>query len=140
MERDSAGPKGTALLVDDDDSVRRAVRRMLERLGYAVLEASEGERALGIAAAHPGPLDVVVTDLMMPRMNGGAFATILAKSRPDVRVIFVSGYTDDAVVQRAPLAPVHTFLQKPFTIEQLAAAIGSLRQTPPSAASHLTGS
>jgi len=125
--------RGTAMLVEDDDSVRRAVRRMLERLGFTVLEASEGETALGIAAAHHGPIDLVVTDLMMPRMNGGAFATLLAKSRPDVRVIFASGYTDDAVVRRGLLAPTHTFLQKPFTGDQLAAAVDDLLVPRPAA-------
>jgi signal transduction histidine kinase/CheY-like chemotaxis protein len=117
---------GTALLVEDDETVRKAVRRMLERLGYGVLEASDGEAGLGIAAAHTGTLNVVVTDLMMPRMNGGEFATKLVASRPDVRVVFTSGYTDDAVIRRGLVSPAHVFLQKPFTGEQLAAAIKTL--------------
>ena len=65
---------GTAFLVEDDARVRRAVRRMLERIGFDVLEASDGEAGLGMAAGHDGPIDVVVTDLMMPRLGGGAFA------------------------------------------------------------------
>jgi signal transduction histidine kinase/CheY-like chemotaxis protein/HAMP domain-containing protein len=117
---------GTALLVEDDETVRKAVRRMLERLGYGVLEAPDGEAGLGIAAAHAGTLNVVVTDLMMPRMNGGEFATKLVASRPDVRVVFTSGYTDDAVIRRGLVSPAHVFLQKPFTGEQLAAAIKAL--------------
>jgi signal transduction histidine kinase/CheY-like chemotaxis protein len=117
---------GTALLVEDDETVRKAVRRMLERLGYGVLEAPDGEAGLGIAAAHQGTLNVVVTDLMMPRMNGGEFATKLVASRPDVRVVFTSGYTDDAVIRRGLVSPAHVFLQKPFTGEQLAAAIKTL--------------
>ena len=114
---------GTALLVEDDDGVRRAVRRMLEGLGYSVMEASDGATALGIAAAHEGRIHIVVTDLMMPRMNGGEFAIKLAASRPDVLVVFTSGYTDDAVLRRGLLTPAHAFLQKPFTGEQLARAI-----------------
>jgi len=63
---------------------------------------------------------------MMPRMNGGEFATKLVASRPDVRVVFTSGYTDDAVIRRGLVSPAHVFLQKPFTGEQLAAAIKTL--------------
>ncbi len=114
---------GTALLVEDDPRVRRAVRRMLERIGFDVIEASDGEAGLGIAAGHDGPIDVVVTDLMMPRLGGGAFAKRLALSRPNVPVVFTSGYTDDAAFRRGLLESEYTFVQKPFTREHLEAAI-----------------
>ncbi len=114
---------GTALLVEDDARVRRAVRRMLERIGFDVLEAPDGEAGLGAAAGHDGPIDVVVTDLMMPRLGGGAFARRLALSRPNVPVVFMSGYTDDAAFRRGLLESEYTFVQKPFTREHLEAAI-----------------
>ncbi|MEP6495894.1 MAG: PAS domain S-box protein [bacterium] len=120
---------GTALLVEDDDAVRRAVRRMLERLGYSVLEASDGETGLSVATGYAGTIDVVITDLMMPRMNGGDFAAALAKTHPSLRVVFASGYTDDTVVRRGLLTDEHLFLQKPFTADQLAQAISKLRST-----------
>jgi two-component system cell cycle sensor histidine kinase/response regulator CckA len=114
---------GTALLVEDDARVRRAVRRMLERIGFDVMEAPDGEAGLGVAAGHEGPIDVVVTDLMMPRLGGGAFARRLALSRPNVPVVFMSGYTDDAAFRRGLLESEYTFVQKPFTREHLEAAI-----------------
>ncbi|HEY2164477.1 MAG TPA: ATP-binding protein, partial [Gemmatimonadaceae bacterium] len=105
---------GTALLVEDDARVRRAVRRMLERIGFDVLEGPDGEAGLGVAAGHDGPIDVVVTDLMMPRLGGGAFARRLVLSRPNVPVVFMSGYTDDAAFRRGLLESEYTFVQKPF--------------------------
>ncbi|MEO7083975.1 MAG: PAS domain S-box protein [Gemmatimonadaceae bacterium] len=114
------------LLVEDDEPVRRAVRRMLERFGHLVLEAVDGEAGLVVAAEHEGPIDVVVTDLMMPRLNGRAFAAALEKMRPGIPVVFTSGYTDDAVLRRGFVGTNHTFLQKPFTGEQLASAIAAL--------------
>jgi PAS domain S-box-containing protein len=117
---------GTALLVEDDVHVRAAVRRMLERVGYTVLQASDGEDGLHVAARHADTIDLVVTDLMMPRMNGSDFVQALSLARPDVRVIFTSGYTDDAVMRRGLVSAAHTFLQKPFTNQQLAAAIEQL--------------
>jgi PAS domain S-box-containing protein len=114
---------GTALLVEDDARVRRAVRRMLERIGLDVIEAPDGEAGLGIAAGHDGVIDVVVTDLMMPRLGGGGFAKRLTLSRPNVPIVFTSGYTDDAAFRRGLLESEYTFVQKPFTREHLEAAI-----------------
>jgi two-component system, cell cycle sensor histidine kinase and response regulator CckA len=116
----------TVLLVEDDEPVRRAVRRMLERFGHLVVEAVDGEAGLVVAAEYDGSMDVVVTDLMMPRMNGRAFAAALEKTRPGIPVIFTSGYTDDAVLRRGFVGANHTFLQKPFTGEQLAGAISAV--------------
>jgi CheY-like chemotaxis protein len=115
--------KGTALLVEDDARVRRAVRRMLERIGFDVIEAADGEAGLAMAAAHDGPIDLVITDLMMPRLGGGGFAKRLALSRPNIPVVFTSGYTDDAAFRRGLLESEYTFVQKPFTREHLEAAI-----------------
>jgi two-component system, cell cycle sensor histidine kinase and response regulator CckA len=121
---------GTVLLVEDDDAVRRATRRLLERIGFSVLEASDGEAGLSVASNYGGEIDVVVTDIMMPRMNGGDFARALALTHPDLRVVFTSGYTDDAVLRRGLVSTSHAFVQKPFTSEQLARAIAGLLDRP----------
>jgi PAS domain S-box-containing protein len=118
--------RGTVLLVEDDDAVRLAVRRMLEKLGFHVLEAKNGEDGLHVAKAHEGHIDVLVTDLMMPKMDGRTLASALAVERPEMRVVFTSGYTDDAVLRRGLVDSSHAFVQKPFTGEQLASTISSL--------------
>jgi two-component system cell cycle sensor histidine kinase/response regulator CckA len=115
-------------VVEDDDAIRRAVRRMLEQLGYDVIEGANGEAGLGIAAAYVGEIHIVVTDFMMPKMNGGEFAAKLAASRPHARIIFTSGHTDDAVL-RPGTSAAHLFLQKPFTGKQLADAVAAVLDT-----------
>jgi PAS domain S-box-containing protein len=117
---------GTILLVEDDVAVRRAARRMLEKSGFTVIEAQDGEHGLSVASSHLGEIDVVVTDLMMPRMNGGDFALRLAETRPTSRVVFTSGYTDDSVLRRRLVDTTHAFVQKPFTGDQLVRTITSL--------------
>jgi hypothetical protein len=113
----------TVLLVEDEDTVRRAVRRMLERSGYTVVEAANGQDGLDVAATHAGTIDAVVTDLMMPGMDGRTFSERLRTTHPDIRVVFTSGYTDDAVIRRGIVDASHRFLQKPFTRDQLARAV-----------------
>ncbi len=119
----------TVLLVEDDEPVRRAVRSMLERHGHRTIEAADGEQGLAIASSYDGTLDAVVTDLMMPKMNGRVFATELEKTRPGLPVVFTSGYTDDTVLRRGLIGTRHTFLQKPFTGDQLARAIATVTGT-----------
>jgi two-component system cell cycle sensor histidine kinase/response regulator CckA len=126
--REPAPRAGTALVVEDDDAIRRAIRRMLERLGYDVIEGANGEAGLGIAAAHIGQIHVDVTDFMMPKMNGGEFAAKLAASRADARIVFTSGYADDVVLHPG-VGSAYVFLQKPFTGEQLANAIATVLDT-----------
>jgi hypothetical protein len=113
----------TVLLVEDEDTVRRAVRRMLERSGYTVVEAANGQEGLDVAASHLGAIDAVVTDLMMPGMDGRTFSERLRTTHPHIRVVFTSGYTDDAVIRRGIVDASHRFLQKPFTRDQLARAV-----------------
>jgi two-component system, cell cycle sensor histidine kinase and response regulator CckA len=117
---------GTVLLVEDEHAVRTAVRRMLERTGYQVLEAEDAAAGIRIAADRAGTIDIVVTDLMMPGMSGSEFASKLAEIHPGLRVVLTSGYTDDAVLRRGLLGAAHAFLQKPFTSEQLSNVIGDL--------------
>jgi PAS domain S-box-containing protein len=120
----------TVLLVEDDEAVRRATRSMLERAKYSVLEAADGVAGLAVAEKHRGAIDVVVTDLMMPGMDGRAFAGLLRQTHPGVRVIFISGYTDDAVTRRGLVDPSQAFLQKPFTARDLTALIRSALDRP----------
>lgn len=117
---------GTVLLVEDDTAVRRAARRMLEKVGFSVIEAQDGEEGLSVASEYQGEITVVVTDLMMPRMNGGDFARALAVSRPGSRIVFTSGYTDDAVLRKRLVTSTHAFVQKPFTGDQLVRTITSV--------------
>jgi CheY-like chemotaxis protein len=111
------------LLVEDEAGVRAVARRMLARGGYAVLEAADGQAALRTADAHAGRIDLVVTDVVMPGLSGHAFAEQLAARHPDVRVLFMSGYTDDEIVRRGLAAPGASFLEKPFTAERLLGAV-----------------
>ena len=99
---------------------------MLEKSGYIVLEAPDSEAALAIASEYPAHLDAVVTDLVMPKMDGRTLAAELASIRPKTRVVFTSGYTDDALIRRGLVDSPHAFLQKPFTEEQVAATLTAL--------------
>jgi CheY-like chemotaxis protein len=88
--------------------------------GYTVLEAPDGAAALKLAEAHAEPIHLLLTDVVMPEMGGGELAARLARARPDVRVLYMSGYPDDAVVRHGILEAQTSFLQKPFSLEGLA--------------------
>jgi PAS domain S-box-containing protein len=125
-------PRGTEtiLLVEDDDGVRRLARRVLSRAGYEVLEAPDGHEALTAAAAHPGPIHLVVTDVVMPGMSGREVAERMATARPEAEVLYTSGYTDDAIVHHGVLDDGMAFLQKPFDPSTLLRAVrGALNRT-----------
>lgn len=102
------------LVVDDDASVRAVVVKVLGREGYGILEAVDGLHALEVAERHPGPLDLIVTDVVMPRMGGIELARRLQATRPEVRVIFMSGYVDDADHRFTVGSEAVDFLAKPF--------------------------
>jgi signal transduction histidine kinase/DNA-binding response OmpR family regulator len=110
----------TLLLVEDEMPVQELTRDILVAQGYRVLTAMDGEEALQVAMTHEGPIHLLVTDVVMPRMSGRALADQLCSSRPDTRVLFVSGYTDDAIVRHGVLAKGVQFLSKPFGMETLA--------------------
>jgi two-component system cell cycle sensor histidine kinase/response regulator CckA len=110
----------TLLLVEDEDGVRSLARYILQRAGYTVLEAANGEEALRVAAHSPWPIDLLVTDVVMPRMGGCDLAGMLQPKHPGMRVLFMSGYTDDAIVRQGILAQDMPFLHKPFTMNALA--------------------
>ncbi len=108
------------LLVEDEESVRRVSRTILERLGYRVLEAANPAQALGLMAAHAGPIDLLFTDMVMPGMSGRDLVTGILRERPGIRVLYVSGYPGSAREQGGPIAPDHPFLSKPFSTAELA--------------------
>jgi PAS domain S-box-containing protein len=110
----------TILLVEDAQRVRAVVREILEMSGYAVLEARHGAEALEVSNRHAGPIHLLVTDVVMPQMSGRELAQRLATLRPDVKVLYMSGYTDDAIVRHGVLASGIAFLSKPFTPDALA--------------------
>jgi CheY-like chemotaxis protein len=109
----------TILLVEDEDAVRAMVRVVLKQAGYTVLEASRGNEAVRLAGDHPGPVHLLITDVVMPEMGGRELVERLALKRPDLKVLYLSGYTDDAVVRHGVLQAEVAFLQKPFTIAAL---------------------
>ena len=115
-------PRGTetVLVAEDEAAVRAVTREVLERQGYVVLEAPHGAAALDIAAQHRGPIQLLVTDVVMPGLSGRQLADQLAQLRPSMKVLYVSGYGENAVVHHGILEPGVAYLQKPFTPETLA--------------------
>ena len=109
----------TVLLVEDDEPLRTLAREILSIQGYTVLDAISPSEALRLADAHPGPIHLLVTDVVMPQMNGRQVADHLLAARPGLKVLFMSGYTDAAIVEHGVLEPGTHFLQKPFTPDGL---------------------
>jgi CheY-like chemotaxis protein len=123
------GPE-TLLLAEDEDAVRALARRVLQRQGYTVLEARDGAEALRVAAQHPGPIHLLVTDVVMPHLGGRELADRLGPLCPQTKVLFVSGYTDDAVVRHGVQQAEVAFLQKPFTPLALAQKVREVLDHP----------
>ena len=117
---DSAGGSETILLVEDEIKLRALVCRILEPKGYRLLVAPDGDAALGIVVSHAGPIDLLLTDVVMPGMSGRVLADRALKLRPDMRVLFMSGYTDDAIVHHGVLESGMQFIEKPFAGKGLA--------------------
>jgi PAS domain S-box-containing protein len=120
-----AGARGTetVLLVEDETRVRQLTSRILERHGYAVIEAESGELALERCTAHPGTIQLLLTDVVMPGLSGRETADRVRELRPEIRVLYMSGYTDDEVLRQGVRAQEVPFLQKPFTVEELTAKV-----------------
>ena len=108
------------MLVEDEGAVRQLARDILEANGYTVLEARHGAEALAICERHSEVIHLLLTDVVMPGMNGRELAERLARLRPDTKVLYTSGYTDNAVVLHGVLKGRAVFLQKPFTPDALA--------------------
>ncbi len=114
---------GTILLVEDESSLRRLARQYLENQGYTVLEASDGAAAIEVSNAHSGPIHLLLTDVIMPGMNGRELAHRLSALRPETKVLYMSGYTENAIVHSGTLEEGITLLQKPFTLPTLKAKV-----------------
>src|SRR5437763_3989386 len=126
-------PRGTetVLLVEDAAAVRAVTKQILERQGYTVLEAPDGEAGLRLAQRHRGVIHLLLTDVVMPRVGGRELAEQLARLRPDVKVLYASGYTDDSVVRHGILESGTAYLQKPFSPESLARKVRDVLDAPP---------
>jgi DNA-binding response OmpR family regulator len=114
------------LLVEDDAGVREVAARALRDGGYRVLAASGAGEAMELAARAPGPVDILVTDVVMPGVNGKVLAQELLLRRPSMRVLFVSGYADDILGRHGVLEPGVEFLAKPFTPASLVSKVGTV--------------
>jgi len=110
----------TVLLVEDEEAVRSLVCKVLRASGYTVLESLHPADALRIAQEHPSPIHLLVTDVVMPQMSGREVANQVTLLRPSTKVLFISGYTDDAIVLHGVLDPDTAFLHKPFSPDALA--------------------
>ena len=120
--RDLTG-MGTILLVEDEDAVRSFSARVLTNKGYKVFEADSGESALEVLKDHLGSVDLLITDVVMPRLDGPSLVRQVREDRPDLKVIFISGYTEDAFRKRLGQDGGIHFLPKPFSLKQLAAKV-----------------
>ncbi len=116
----------TVLLVEDEAAVRLSTREFLIRHGYTVLEAQNGEEALRVSRSYCGPIHVLISDVVMPRMSGPAVAEQLAAERPQMMLLFVSGYAEKTVLQHGPVDFTTQFLQKPFCFNELGVKIRDL--------------
>jgi two-component system, cell cycle sensor histidine kinase and response regulator CckA len=129
----------TIVLVEDEPAVRRATAEFLTRQGYGVLEAKDGLDALAVVKNHSGDIHLVITDVVMPNLSGGQLATELSQLRPDVKLLFVSGYAGQTVLDHKVFDLETNFLQKPFTLKQLShkirIALGSPAESKSSAGS-----
>ncbi|HEX9691702.1 MAG TPA: PAS domain S-box protein [Gemmatimonadales bacterium] len=110
-----AGGAEVILLAEDDDSVRAPTATILRRQGYTVLEAANGREAMALVETHQGPIDLILTDVVMPELGGVSMVEQLRPLRPEVKVLYISGYTDDAIARQGLLRPGAHYLEKPFT-------------------------
>ncbi len=108
------------LVVEDREEVRTLTCRMLQELGYETLAAAGGDEALAAARRHPGPIPLLLTDVVMPGMNGREVAEHLRLVHPGIKAIFMSGYTDRILTKAGTIDSAAAYLQKPFTLAQLA--------------------
>jgi two-component system cell cycle sensor histidine kinase/response regulator CckA len=120
-----AASKGTEtiLMAEDEDSVRRLVRDVLKANGYTVIDAPDGESALRFAERHAGEIHLLLTDVVMGGMNGRELAERLLALRPSTKLLYMSGYTEDAIIRHGVMAAHTAFLGKPFTPAALLAKV-----------------
>jgi two-component system cell cycle sensor histidine kinase/response regulator CckA len=121
----------TVLLVEDEDSLRDLMEEILPHYGYRVITAQDGNAALKVLERHDGPVHLVLTDVVMPGMNGKELHDRLRNLHPGVRVLFMSGYTDDHIAHHGILEPGTPFIQKPFSMTKLAGKLRQVLDAPP---------
>src|SRR5262249_32871645 len=120
----------TILLVEDEGGVRTLIRQLLQKQGYTVLEARHGGEALLICERHAGAIHLMLTDVVLSQMSGRELAHRLSQVRPQMKVLFMSGYSEEAIVQHGVLDSGTAFLQKPFTAESLSAKVREVLDAP----------
>ena len=113
------GGSETILIVEDDKEVRNLTVRILKRQGYTVLDGSYGDEAFNVCRQHKGPIHLLVTDVVMPGMDGRALSECLSQLHPEMKVLYMSGYTDDAIVHHGVMGKGMNYIQKPFTVNGL---------------------
>lgn len=132
--RNEPVPHKTILLVEDEDFVRNVTREVLELHGYQVIEATDADEGLELYRENVDIIDLLLTDVVMPGRNGREFANQLLATRPSLKVIFMSGYTDRAIVRESFSDPNLNYLQKPFTLDTLTEKVRQVfEQTAPHA-------
>jgi CheY-like chemotaxis protein len=120
----------TILVVEDERALLRLAKRVLERLGYTVLAAGSPSEALQLVKEHPGPIDLLLADVLMPEMNGRELADRLSSTRPGLRLMFMSGHTADVISEQGVVEEGVHFLQKPFTRTDLEAKVRAMLDAP----------
>jgi CheY-like chemotaxis protein len=129
---DTTLPHGTEtiLIVEDEPEVGSLAREVLQGVGYTVLEATSAAEALLVVERHVGVIDLLLTDVVMPRMGGGPLAAAVSAVRPETKILFTSGYTDDAIVRHGVLEAGVQLLGKPFTAETLTVKVRAVLDQP----------
>src|SRR5881628_1659071 len=121
----------TVLVAEDEDAVRQIIEKALQARGYTVMVARDGNEALALAGRHTGQIDLLVTDVVMPDMNGRALSERLTHVRPKIKTLYLSGYTDDAILHHGVLEEGVAFLQKPFSLGALARKVREVIEARP---------
>jgi two-component system, cell cycle sensor histidine kinase and response regulator CckA len=119
----------TILLVEDEEPLRRLCTEFLEQLGYHMLSAPNGKEAIALVETYPAKIDLLITDVLMPELPGPELARALVAMRPELKVIFISGYSDGSLTPNGVLSPGTILVQKPFTIKALTAKLREVLDT-----------
>ena len=116
----------TILLVEDEEQLRKVVIELLKQIGYNVLSAANGKEAIGVAEAYSEDIHLLITDVLMPGIDGAELAKLLCGVRPGLKVIYISGYTDTCLAPEGVLPPGTVLVNKPFSVRALSAKIREL--------------
>jgi CheY-like chemotaxis protein len=128
----------TILLVEDEENLRQLTRQSLELQGYTVIDAPDGATAIRLSRSHKGPIHLLLTDVIMPGMNGRELANQVSSNRPEIKVLYMSGYTENHIGHNGTLDQGITLLQKPFTLPALQAKVREVLNTPPPKEIHMS--